>query len=60
MCKKTIYLQGRLHLPGRKCPQQVESAGIFVAHVVDGKIVEGWHCPDYLTLLQQLDAFPGR
>ena len=38
----------------------VALTGMFFDRVVDGKIVEGWHRLDYLTLLRQLNAFPCR
>lgn len=38
----------------------VAFTGMFVDRVVDGKIVEGWHYPDFLTMVRQLNAFPCR
>ena len=40
--------------------KDVAFTGMFVDRVVDGKIVEGWHRPDYLALVQQLNAFPSQ
>lgn len=40
--------------------RDVAFTGMFFDRVVDGKIVEGWHRLDYLTLLRQLNAFPCR
>jgi len=36
--------------------RQVKFNGVFIDRVVDGKIVEMWHKPDYLTLLMQIGA----
>lgn len=38
----------------------VAFTGMFFDRVVDGKIVEGWHRPDNLSMLEQLNAFPCR
>ncbi len=38
--------------------KKVEFTGVFMDRVVDGKIVEMWHRPDYLTLVQQIGGFP--
>ncbi|MCH8063456.1 MAG: ester cyclase [Chloroflexi bacterium] len=40
--------------------KDVAFTGMFFDRVMDGKIVEGWHRLDYLTLLRQLNAFPCR
>ena len=40
--------------------KDVAFTGMFVDRVVDGKIVEGWHRPDFLTMVQQLNAFPSQ
>ncbi|MDP6514149.1 MAG: ester cyclase [SAR202 cluster bacterium] len=36
--------------------KDVDATGMFIDRVVDGKIVEGWHQPDNLSLLRQLGA----
>ena len=38
--------------------RSVEFNGVFIDRVRDGKIVEMWHSPDYLTLLIQIGAVP--
>ena len=45
----------------RKTPptgKPVEFTGVFIDRVVDGKIVEMWHRPDFLRLLMQIGAVP--
>ena len=40
--------------------KDVAFTGMFFDRVIDGKILEGWHRLDSLTLLRQLNAFPCR
>ena len=45
---------------GRYSPtgKAVKFTGMFLDRVADGKIVEMWHRPDFLTLLIQIGAVP--
>ena len=38
--------------------KEVKFSGFFIDRVVDGKIVEMWHKPDFLTMLIQIGAVP--
>ena len=38
--------------------KEVKFTGIFIDRVIDGKIVEMWHRPDFLTLLKQIGIVP--
>ncbi|MDP9368230.1 MAG: ester cyclase [Chloroflexota bacterium] len=38
--------------------RRVTEAGIVISRLADGKLVEDWHSPDTLGLLQQLGAIP--
>jgi predicted ester cyclase len=41
-------------LGGPPTGRPVEFWGMTIARVVDGKLVEGWNCFDFLTMYQQL------
>jgi steroid delta-isomerase-like uncharacterized protein len=38
--------------------QRITLSGIAIFRVVDGRIVEGWGCADFLGFLQQIGALP--
>jgi len=41
-------------LGGPPTDRPVEFWGVTIARVVDGKLVEGWNCFDFLALYQQI------